>query len=172
MCSTHVFVASHLGLPRTRKTRVLDCDLGSKWKFRQRPAFPGSRKIKDMSEGTPVFQIHNTRFASSSCLRAELRWKLHEQLQRQEQLRRELPLDPDGERTGDKAGGDFLIFARYETNLEIHSFETDIETDMSQTQSQRQSQRFSYGHGSKLNHQGQVLVLASICQCSILGTYF
>ena len=36
-----------LGLPRTRKTRVLfDIDLGSKWKFGQRPAFPGSWKIR------------------------------------------------------------------------------------------------------------------------------
>ena len=37
-----------LGLPRTRKTRVLlDFDLGSKWKFGQRPAFPGSWKVKE-----------------------------------------------------------------------------------------------------------------------------
>ena len=36
-----------LGLPWTRKTRVLlDFDLGSKWKLGQRPAFPGSWKIK------------------------------------------------------------------------------------------------------------------------------
>ena len=37
-----------LGLPRTRKTRVLlDFDLDSKWKFGQRPAFPGSWKVKE-----------------------------------------------------------------------------------------------------------------------------
>ena len=39
--------ATELRLPRARKTRVLlEFDLGSKWKFGQRPAFPGSWKIK------------------------------------------------------------------------------------------------------------------------------
>ena len=33
----------YLGLPRTREARVLlDCNLGSKWKFSQRPTSPGS----------------------------------------------------------------------------------------------------------------------------------